>query len=106
MNIGNEKIAVVIFLHFQKATHRAEIISEVQISGWPDAADNYLFGHDFLSKLGSKNTLTNFNSQELIGFDDNHVRWLKPNGKGYFLFNLFFFFVIQKTKNIFVHNFY
>jgi hypothetical protein len=57
MNIGDEKIAVVIFLHFQKATHRAKIISEVQISGWPDSANNYLFGHDFqFSSMGSKNT--------------------------------------------------
>jgi hypothetical protein len=57
MNIGNEKIAVVIFLHFQKAAHRAEIISEVQISGWPDSTDNNLFGHDFqFCSTGSKNT--------------------------------------------------
>jgi hypothetical protein len=68
MNIGNEKIAVVIFLHFQKATHRSEVISEVQISGWPDSTNYYLFGHDFqFSSTGSKNTLTNFKYQELIG---------------------------------------
>jgi hypothetical protein len=66
MNIGNEKIAVVIFLHFQKATHSTEIISEVQISGWPDSTNNKLFGHDFqFSSTGSKNTLTIFNSQEM-----------------------------------------
>jgi len=38
----------------------------VQISGWPDATNNYLFGHDFqFSSMGSKNTLTIFNSQEM-----------------------------------------
>jgi hypothetical protein len=36
----------------------------VQISGWPDATDNDLFGHDFqFSSMGSKNTLTILNSQ-------------------------------------------
>ena len=66
MNIGNEKVAVVIFLHFQKTTHGTEIISEVQISGWPDATDNYLFGHDFRSKMGCKNTRSICISQELV----------------------------------------
>jgi hypothetical protein len=37
-----------------------------------------LFGHDFqFSSMGSKNTLTNFKYQKEIGFEDNHVRWLK-----------------------------
>jgi hypothetical protein len=47
MDIGNEKIAVVIFLHFDETAHCPEIIPEVKVSGWPDSADNYLFGHDF-----------------------------------------------------------
>jgi len=66
MNIGDEKIAVVIFLHFDETAHGTEIISEMQISGWPDSADNYLFGHDFRSKMGSKNTSSICISQELI----------------------------------------
>jgi hypothetical protein len=61
----------------------------MQISGWPDSTNNDLFGHDFqFSSTGSKNTRTIFNSQEEIGIDDNPVRWLKPNGKGYLHFNL------------------
>jgi hypothetical protein len=47
MNVGNEEIAVVILLHFQKAAHGSEIISKMQITRWPDATDYYRFVHDF-----------------------------------------------------------
>ena len=45
MYVGNEKIAIVFFLHFQKAAYRAEIVSQVQVPGWPDAANYNWFTH-------------------------------------------------------------
>jgi len=38
MIIGNKEKTIVLFLHFQKIPDRPEIISQMEISGWPDAA--------------------------------------------------------------------
>jgi len=40
MVVGNKKVAMIFILHFNKITQSAKVITEVQITGWPDSTYN------------------------------------------------------------------
>ena len=55
MVVGNEEIAVVFILHFDKVAQSAEIVTEVQVASGADAA-----AHDFtLRGIGHRHRMIN-----------------------------------------------
>jgi hypothetical protein len=44
MIVGYKKVAMMLILHLDKVPESAEIITQVKVSGWPDAADDCFHG--------------------------------------------------------------
>jgi hypothetical protein len=81
MIIGNEEIAMMLILHFDKVPESAEVISQVKISGRPDATNNCFHGAKIVI-LGSGNQLAVINYQYQFSMNlsyemKNETRYMK-----------------------------
>src|ERR1700761_6210969 len=79
MQVGYKKIAVIFMLHFYEVLYRPVVISKMQVSGRPDAANNsfhaakvsnfYIFGGDEINlEEGARIPLSIKRSLGLLSF--------------------------------------